>query len=110
LESGKIVIESGDEHVTLVPDEHVDIKIEAKAKKDKQKFSFEVSWFDNGKADLKISDKEPQKGVSPVEKKTEEAPREPVKKATPVKKSATAKKTAPAQKTKPVAKATKAKQ
>ena len=56
LESGKIVVENGEEHVTLTPMEHVDIKVEAKAKKDKQKFSFEISWSDQTEANLKISE------------------------------------------------------
>jgi amphi-Trp domain-containing protein len=60
LESGKIVLESGGEHVTLTPTENVHVKIEAKAKKDKQKLSFEISWCEPAEADLRIGDKEPE--------------------------------------------------
>ena len=60
LESGKIVVQSGSEHVTLVPTENVHVKVEAKAKKDKQKLSFEISWSAPLEADLRIGDTEPE--------------------------------------------------
>ena len=59
FKSGTIVIESGQDHVTMKPTNQVCIKVEAKTKKDKQKIGFEISWSDEQLADLKISDKEP---------------------------------------------------
>lgn len=44
FKSGNIVVEQAGEFVTLSPREHVEVTIEAKAKKDKQKFSLELSW------------------------------------------------------------------
>lgn len=60
LESGKIVVESGEERVTLTPSKHIDIEVEAKTKKNKQKFGFEISWSNQDDAQLKISDGEPE--------------------------------------------------
>lgn len=73
LESGKIVLESGGEHVTLTPTENVHVKIEAKAKKDKQKLSFEISWCEPAEADLKIGDKEPEAPAPAVAEPVSEA-------------------------------------
>ena len=60
LESGKIVVQSGGEHVTLVPTENVHVKVQAKTKKDKQKLSFEISWCAPLETDLTIGDVEPE--------------------------------------------------
>ncbi len=42
--AGQIVVEQDGEFVTLSPREHVEVTVEAKAKKDKQKFSLELAW------------------------------------------------------------------
>jgi amphi-Trp domain-containing protein len=57
--SGTIVLESGEEHVVMKPSAQVAIKVEAKAKKDKQKIAFELSWTEAASADLKISETVP---------------------------------------------------
>jgi amphi-Trp domain-containing protein len=62
--SGTIVLESGEEHVVMKPSAQVAIKVEAKAKKDKQKISFELSWTEAAPDDLKIGDTRP--GTVPV--------------------------------------------
>ncbi|MDD3312138.1 amphi-Trp domain-containing protein [Pseudodesulfovibrio sp.] len=59
LESGRIVVESGGEHVALTPGDQVEIEVEAKTGKGRQKFSLEIGWAEMGATDLKISDKEP---------------------------------------------------
>ncbi|XXJ18609.1 amphi-Trp domain-containing protein [Desulfovibrio caledoniensis] len=58
--SGTIVLESGEEHVVMKPSAQVAVKVEAKAKKDKQKISFELSWTEAEAADLKIGDTRPE--------------------------------------------------
>lgn len=60
FKSGSIVIESGEEHVVMKPSARVAIKVEAKAKDDKQKIAFELSWTEADRAELKISDKAPE--------------------------------------------------
>jgi amphi-Trp domain-containing protein len=41
---GKVVVQQGEDYVDLKTSEMVDIKVEAKVKKDKSKFSLELSW------------------------------------------------------------------
>jgi len=60
LESGKIVLENSEGHITLAPLENVEIVVKAKSKKGSQKISIEIGWAEPGKADLKISDREPE--------------------------------------------------
>lgn len=68
MESGRINVESGEESVTLVPSERIAIKVEAKVKKDKQKFAFELSWADHSEPTLIISDSKPETaGEAPKE-------------------------------------------
>lgn len=66
MESGRIVVENGENHVSLTPPENVTVKIEAKTKKDKQKFSLEVSWPVNAGTPLAISDREPAPEAVPA--------------------------------------------
>jgi amphi-Trp domain-containing protein len=54
--SGTIVLESDEEQLVMKPSAQVAVKVEAKAKKDKQKISFELSWSEAESADLKIDD------------------------------------------------------
>jgi amphi-Trp domain-containing protein len=42
--AGKVVVQQGEKYVDLQTPEMVDIKVEAKVKKDKSKFSLELSW------------------------------------------------------------------
>jgi amphi-Trp domain-containing protein len=44
LESGSLEIKSGEEVLTLSPSDMISVEIEAKQKKDKSKFSMEMSW------------------------------------------------------------------
>ncbi|MGE4293884.1 MAG: amphi-Trp domain-containing protein [Desulfovibrio sp.] len=59
---GRIVVRKGEEFVTLTPLETVEIEVSAKHKKDKQKFSLELSWAALAEDDepLSISDKLPE--------------------------------------------------
>lgn len=45
LKAGRIVVEQGGEHVVLTTPEHVEVTVEAKAKKDRQKFALELEWY-----------------------------------------------------------------
>ncbi|WP_419787154.1 amphi-Trp domain-containing protein [Pseudodesulfovibrio sp.] len=83
LESGKIVVKNGEEHVTLTPQEQVAIEVEAKTKKDKQKFSLEISWTEQAAADLKISDKEPEPVALAAPEKKAELPQAEKREALP---------------------------
>ncbi|WP_207264621.1 amphi-Trp domain-containing protein [Desulfovibrio sp. Huiquan2017] len=58
FKSGTIVVESGEERVVMKPSAQVSIKVEAKAKSDKQKIAFELSWTEAAGAELKIGDAE----------------------------------------------------
>lgn len=44
FKAGQIVVAADGEQVTLSPREHVEVTVEAKSKKDKQKFSLELGW------------------------------------------------------------------
>jgi amphi-Trp domain-containing protein len=44
FKEGKIVVQKGEGFVSLVPAEQVTVMVEAKKKKDKEKFSLELSW------------------------------------------------------------------
>ncbi|GAB7023114.1 amphi-Trp domain-containing protein [Salidesulfovibrio brasiliensis] len=59
LKDGKVVVQKGTEYVSMTPGETVTMELGAKTKKNKQKFSFEISWTDDGEGDLVISGKEP---------------------------------------------------
>lgn len=106
LKAGTIVVQSGDEHLTMTPGEHIEIKVEAKSKKGKQKFGFELSWTESEAADLTISDTVPdtqlvKKEASEVATKQEaKTPAKTVKAETPATKPAakTPAKQAPAKK------------
>ncbi len=44
LQSGSIDLKSGEETLTLSPTDMISVEIDAKQKKDKSKFSMEMSW------------------------------------------------------------------
>ena len=44
LKAGSIVVEQGDKSLTLTPPTMVGVEIKAKQKKNKAKFSFEITW------------------------------------------------------------------
>ena len=44
FKAGKVVVQQGENHLDLQAPELVDIKVEAKVKKDKSKFGLELSW------------------------------------------------------------------
>lgn len=87
LKAGTVVVESGGDHVTMKPAGNVAVEIEAKVKKDKQKFGLEIEWTDAAPGDLTISDTEPAP-VPAEAAETAPVPAEPAKvpaKATPAK-------------------------
>lgn len=44
LKSGSIVVQHGEESVTLTPPDMIELELEAKQKKDKSKFVLQLSW------------------------------------------------------------------
>ena len=44
LQSGNLELKNGEETLTLSPTDMISVEIEAKQKKDKSKFSMEMSW------------------------------------------------------------------
>lgn len=44
LKAGKIVIERGENFVSISPEEKISFELECSQKKDKEKISFELSW------------------------------------------------------------------
>lgn len=59
IKKGKVVFESGSDHIEFTPREVAEVEFEAVQKSDKRGFSFELTWRDKPKAgekfDLKIS-------------------------------------------------------
>ncbi|TVQ97317.1 MAG: amphi-Trp domain-containing protein [Desulfovibrionales bacterium] len=45
LKEGTICVRQGEEFVTLCPDQKVDMEVKASAKKGKEKFEMELSWY-----------------------------------------------------------------
>jgi amphi-Trp domain-containing protein len=64
--SRKVVVEKGEKILTLNPPTAMDLEMEVKQKKDKAKFSIELSWKSGSDKDLaemiKISSEEPITG------------------------------------------------
>lgn len=65
VREGTVVVQQGDEFVTLKPGGRIEFELEAGQKKDKQKFSIEMSWRqvdiqEDEAADFKISSQEPE--------------------------------------------------
>ncbi len=63
FKAGSIVVEREGEFVTLAPAPLVEVKVEARRKRDKEKFSLELSWTRQGDLDspVKILTRPPQK-------------------------------------------------
>ncbi|GMT49244.1 MAG: hypothetical protein IEMM0008_0783 [bacterium] len=64
LKAGQVCVQQGNEFVTLKPVDLIKVEIEAVQKKDKEKFTLEISWKNEAKEvgeinTLKISSKEP---------------------------------------------------
>lgn len=63
FKQGKIVVQQGEEFISLLPPESVQVEVEAKQKEGKEKFSLELSWVpaESGSEEneIKISQKEP---------------------------------------------------
>ena len=72
LKSGKIVVQQDDAYVALTPGTQVNIEVEAKVKKGKQKFGFELTWQEGDSGHLRIGDTEPI--AAPPAKKDEAQP------------------------------------
>ncbi len=71
FKAGKIVIQQGDDFVSLVPAEQVEVEVEAKKKKNKEKFSLELSWHAAASSEpVTITTKEPVGVPLTTEKKT----------------------------------------
>ncbi len=80
LKAGQVCVQQGNEFVTLKPLDLVKVEIEASQKKDKEKFTLEISWKNESETvgeinSLKITAKEP------AVKKTAPEPTEKVAKA-----------------------------
>lgn len=73
---GRIVVRKGEEFVTLTPPENVEIEVSAKQKKDKEKFSLELSWtcVEEGGEPLVITDKLPEPAQEPCDAVVTPAP------------------------------------
>lgn len=85
LKSGSIVVQHGEESVTLTPPDMIELELEAKQKKDKSKFVLELSWKsvpapaeECCKAEAAVPAAKPAAEV--VEKKPAEAPAKAAKK------------------------------
>lgn len=66
FKSGTIVVSKGDEVINLTPSSEVEIEIEARNKKDKGKFSMEISWKGPEECDQPLT-------IEPAVNTTEEA-------------------------------------
>ena len=79
LKSGSIEVRSGEQSVTLVPADMVAMEIEAKVKKGKRKFAYELAWTDPAEAAISVGEPEPapaEPAPAKVEKTEAEAPAE----------------------------------
>ncbi|MBG0788950.1 MAG: amphi-Trp domain-containing protein [Desulfovibrionaceae bacterium] len=103
LKSGTVVVQSGDDHVTMKPGDNVTVEVEAKVKKGRQKFALEIEWAENGPGDLTITDKEPEPAPEPAEKPAAPVAQKPASPA-PAKKAAPRKPAAKPKNKKPAAK------
>jgi amphi-Trp domain-containing protein len=75
LKSGTWYVQHGDEYVSLQPSEMINMEFSASQKKEKEKFSLELSWYsmaqDNGGSELNITTSKPE---IEEEQKREEQP------------------------------------
>ena len=77
FKSGTVVVQHGDEYVALTPEPVVEMEVEAEQKKDKEKFTLELSWkkdeqvVESGR-EFKISSEKPAEAPE-TEDKPEEA-------------------------------------
>lgn len=96
FKSGKIVVQKGEEVISLSPSGTVEIEIEARVKKEKGKFSMEISWKEPecSTDDFSISSTEPEIAEPKPEKEEDqpEEPAEPQKKMKAAEKGNTGKK------------------
>ena len=79
LKSGSIEVRSGEQSVTLVPADMVAMEIEAKVKKGKRKFAYELAWTDPAEAVVTVGEPAPapaEPASAKVEKTEAEAPAE----------------------------------
>ena len=81
FESGAIVVEKDGESLTLTPAETAEVEVEARIKKDKARFSLEVSWRTEAAYDepvsLKISAETPKEAAPAVPDAKPEASNKP---------------------------------
>ncbi|MBD3170278.1 MAG: amphi-Trp domain-containing protein [candidate division Zixibacteria bacterium] len=68
--SGQIMIEEGDKSISLTTPENVEVEVEAKVKKGKEKFSFELSW-------KRVIPEEPEQEALNISTEETEAPAKP---------------------------------
>ncbi len=69
LKNGTIVVQQGEEFVSLNPEDLIFLEVEAEQKKDKEKLIFELSWRKeqeaNEEVDFRITSKEPENSSNP---------------------------------------------
>lgn len=98
FKQGKIVVQQGEEFISLLPPESVQVEVEAKQKEGKEKFSLELSWVPAGPGseenEIKITQNEPV--ASPPEPENKE--KTPEKKEGGIEKTKTEKETPSTQK------------
>lgn len=83
FKAGKIVVQQGESFVSMVPAEQVEVEVAAKKKKNKEKFSIELSWHSAVCSEpVTITTKEPISTPPAEEKKTSAAKPVPAKSET----------------------------
>ncbi|MBU0481307.1 MAG: amphi-Trp domain-containing protein [Proteobacteria bacterium] len=83
INDGKIVVQQGDDYVDLQTPKTINVKVEAKSKKDKSKFSIELSWRNapDSEESVTITSKKPAAPKSAPPAGKTEAQKEPTKSA-----------------------------
>ncbi len=75
FKEGKVVVQQGEEYLTMLPPDSINVAVEAK-QKGKEKFSLELSWVpaassEESESKITISQKEPETTTSSGESGTE---------------------------------------
>jgi amphi-Trp domain-containing protein len=72
LKKGEVYVQQGNEYLTLKPREKVFLEVKAKIKRDKEKFTFSIGWYNEAHVtegdDIKITSKKPEGNAVEVEK------------------------------------------
>lgn len=71
LEKGEVYVRQGSEFLALTPSERVFLEVKAKRKKDKEKFSLSIGWYNeeliSEGEDIAISSDKPEGDVTEIE-------------------------------------------